>query len=119
MIIFRPHFGETLEESIQLAKEFENEYEMKKYIYSLWNDEEENFSIDDIIIDDKSITKDDRICWEDTKYVTIKRYGDVDYITKYGCPQCIGYCATKYKKINQISNKSKTTHILVKSNKYI
>lgn len=105
MIIFRPHiFGETLEDSMQLAKEFKNEDEMKKYIYNLWNREKENFSMNDIVIDDRLITKDDRIGWEDTRYVSIKRYGDTDYITKYGSSQCIGYCATKYKKLQEVFN---------------
>lgn len=115
MIIFRPHmFGGTLEDSMQLAKEFENEDQMKKSIYNSWNVEKENFSLEDIVIDDRLITKDDRIGWEDTRYISIKRYGDIDYITKYGSPQCIGYCATKYKKITINPSESNDSHILVK-----
>mgnify|MGYP003294219552 CR=1 FL=1 len=70
------------------------------YIQNLQIDIEMN----DIVIDDRLITKDDRIGWEDTRYVSIKRYGDTDYITKYGSPQCIGYCATKYKKLQEVFN---------------
>lgn len=50
-----------------------------------------------IVINDESTVNDGRIGWEDSKYVCVKRMGDEDYIQKYGTPQCIGMCATKYR----------------------
>ena len=34
----------------------------------------ESFNDNDIVIDDRLISNDDRIGWEDTRYVSIKRY---------------------------------------------
>lgn len=100
MIIFRPH-RRMLNEAMVEAKEFETELAMKQYIVEkdkeVWG--RELFSIDDIVIDDSSEVNDDRNGWEDTKYVCVKRMGDEDYIAKYGVPQCIGMCATKYKSL--------------------
>jgi hypothetical protein len=76
------------------AKEFDNENQMKEYIISQWNG---FVSVEDIVIDDKSVVNDDRNGWKDTRYVCTKRMGDEDYIKKYGTPQCIGMCATDYK----------------------
>ena len=53
---------------------------------------------DDIVINRESAVNDDRIGWEDSMYVCVKRMGSEDYIKEYGVPQCIGICATKYKK---------------------
>lgn len=92
MIIFRPHRG-SLADAMAETKEFENEEQMKEYIVKDWNG---YISFDDIVIDDL-VTIDERIGWKDTRYVCTKRLGDEDYIQKYGCPQCIGMCATDYK----------------------
>lgn len=101
MIIFRPHRG-TLDESMAKAKEFDNVEEMKEYIVKLWHESwhgsEELFTVDDIVINEESAVNDDRIGWEDSMYVCVKRMGETDYMKKYGIPQCIGMCATKYKK---------------------
>ena len=32
-------------------------------------------------------------------YVCIKRFGNEDYVEKYGAPQCIGMCATDYPRV--------------------
>lgn len=97
MVIYRPHRG-GLAESMSEKVEFETIVEMKEYIVK--KDFEvcgrPMLSVDDIVIDEK-VTSDDRIGWEDVRYVCTKRYGTEDLIKKYGCPQCIGYCATKYK----------------------
>ena len=100
MIIFRPH-RRLLDEAMAEAKEFNTVEEMKEYIVKLWHEgysgPKELFNAEDIVIDEKSARKDDRIGWEDSMYVCVKRMGDEDYIKKHGIPQCIGMCATKYK----------------------
>jgi calcineurin-like phosphoesterase family protein len=93
MVIYTPHRG-TLADAMKEAKEFENIEEMKKFIVKKWNND---FSENDIVIGDKAI-KDNRNGWEDSRYICTKRMGEENYIEKYGCPQCIGYCATIYKK---------------------
>lgn len=102
MIIFRPNRG-MLDEAMAEAKKFDTVEEMKEHIVKLWHEgwdgPEELFTVDDIVIDEKSAVKDDRIGWEDSMYVCVKRMGKTDYIKKYGIPQCIGMCATKYKKV--------------------
>lgn len=89
MIIYRPHKG-SLANSIKLAEEFNDEQEMKEYIVKQHNNA---FNIEDIVIEDKTYS-DSRIAWEDTRDICIKRCGKDVFIH----PQCIGMCATKYKK---------------------
>lgn len=95
MIIFRPH-RRTLDEAMAEAKEFETEEEMKKYISKDWDG---LIDVEDIVIDSRSVN-DDRIGWEDSRYVCTKRFGNQDNMKLYGVPQCIGMCATIYKKDN-------------------
>ncbi len=103
MIIFRPH-RRLLDEAMAEAKEFGSVEEMKEHIVKLWHEgwggSKELFTADDIVIDENSAVNDDRIGWEDSMYVCVKRMGDEDYMKKYGTPQCIGMCATKYKSQN-------------------
>lgn len=103
MIIFRPH-RRLLYEAMAEAKEFDTVKEMKEYIVKLWHEgwggPKELFTADDIVIDESSAVNDDRIGWENSMYVSVKRMGDEDYMKKYGTPQCIGMCATKYRKTN-------------------
>ena len=84
------------------AKEFDDVEKMKEYIVELWNRKwhgsQKLFTTDDIVINKESAVNDDRIEWEDSMYVCVKRMGSEDYIKEYGVPQCIGICATKYKK---------------------
>lgn len=99
MIIYRPHRG-GLAEALAEAREFETEEEMKQYIleyYKILLPELVPFEIEDIVIDEETVD-DDRCDWHDTRYVCIKRFVDEDYMEKYGCPQCIGMCATDYDK---------------------
>ncbi len=104
MIIFRPHrMGMDIGEAMADAKEFDSVEEMKKYIVKIHeglSGSKELFTTDDIVIDENSAVNDDRIGWEDSMYVCVKRMGDEDYMKKYGTPQCIGMCATKYKAQN-------------------
>lgn len=101
MIIFRPHRA-TLAEAMAEAKEFNSVEEMKAHIVEEWHrgwmGEKELFTAEDIVINEDSVVNDERNGWEDTKYVCVKRIGAEDYIEKYGCPQCIGMCATKYRR---------------------
>jgi len=98
MIIFRPHCGGTISEGIKKAKEFNTESEMKQYVVDDWNAIiNDLFDVNDVVINGESIN-DERIGWEDCRYVCIKRCGDRDYMKLYGVPQCVGYCATKYKR---------------------
>lgn len=92
MIIYRPHRG-GLFEALEEAREFNTIEEMKKFIVEQWRGA---FSEEDIVLGDK-IINDDRIGWEDTRHVCIRRLDKEDYMKKYGCPQCIGWCATIYK----------------------
>jgi hypothetical protein len=92
MIIYRPQRG-SLFDAMAEAKEFKNEAQMKEYIVSQWNG---HILTQDIIIEAEPAC-DDRIGWKDTRHVCIKRLGTEDYLVKYGCPQCIGMCATDYK----------------------
>lgn len=93
MIIYRPHKG-TLVDSMAEAKEFNTIREMKEYIVKEWDS---LFSIDDIVFEN-GIINDDRTGWKDTRYVCITRLGKDDYIKAYAYPQCIGMCATDYKR---------------------
>jgi len=101
MIIFRPH-RRMLDEAMAEAKEFDTVEEMKEHIVKLWHEgwggSEELFTVDDIVISEESAVNDDRIGWEDSMYVCVKRMAETDYMKKHGIPQCIGMCATKYKK---------------------
>ena len=88
MIIFRPHRS-SLDETMKEAKEFDDVEKMKEYIVELWNRKwhgsQKLFTTDDIVINKESALNDDRM-------------GSEEYIKEYGVPQCIGICATKYKK---------------------
>lgn len=86
MIIYRPH-RELLYEALEEMKEFETIDEMKQYISKSY---EGSVQVEDIFLD-KLTVKDDRIGWNDTRYVCTRKLGndDVDEM-------CIGMCATDY-----------------------
>lgn len=106
MIIYRSHKG-SLEESLSFTKEFKTISEMKAYICKTYSKMYKNmgypqpFSEDDIVIQSEEI-HDDRCGWYDTRYVCLKRLGKEDYIKMYGSAQCIGMCATNYKRLNRL-----------------
>lgn len=103
-IIFRPHaMGMLVTDALEKVQEFDDAKKMKEYIVNYWHDGWEGtpkvlFTVDDIVIDEKTAMKEVITGWEDRMHVCIKRLGDEDYIKKHGVPQCIGFCATKYKK---------------------
>lgn len=94
MIIYRPHKG-SFEKSILLAKEYNNEDEMKKDIVKDWG--EDYISIEDIVIYGEP-REEIRSGWKNMRSVCSKRFGNTDNIKEYGVPQCIGFCATEYLK---------------------
>lgn len=94
MIIYRPHRG-SLKDSMDEAKEFTSELEMKKYIINQYS--KGTINIEDIVIDDGNIN-DDRIGWKDSKHICVKRFSNEDFMKEYGISQCIGICATDYKR---------------------
>lgn len=103
MVIFRPHrAGMDILEAMKMAQEFSDEEAMKAHIVESWHEgwggSEKLFTAEDIVIQEEPVMKDDRVGWEDTRYVCVKRMGEEDYIQKHGVPQCIGMCATKYRK---------------------
>lgn len=103
MVIYRPHRG-GLKESLAEAKEFESIDEMKQWIYEhykfVYADlgyKMEPFGIEDIVIEDDA--EDDNRCgWHDTRVVCVKRLLNQEFMEQYGCPQCIGHCATDYER---------------------
>lgn len=99
MIIYRPHRG-GVREAIEEAKEFETIDEMKQYIveYEAKSIRGKLFDIQDIVIVDVHPHNDERIGWRHVKYVCVKRYGNEDYMKKYGSSQCIGMCSEDYDK---------------------
>ncbi len=100
MIIYRPHRG-SLEKSMKEAKEFKSFEELKKYLLEHYKRLVPGivpFETGDIVIDDEDMCDDDRCGWHDTRYVCVKRFFEDDYMEMYGCPQCIGFCATNYEK---------------------
>jgi hypothetical protein len=99
------------------AKEFKDANEMKRYIAEDWQKdwgEQATFSVDDITIDDRTVN-DERIGWEDTRYVCVKRMGD----KVYNIPQCIGMCATKYPIQEKAAPKTQKTTPTGSSNRLI
>lgn len=106
MIIYRPHRG-RLSEAMQEAREFNTEDEMKQHIYeehkryfSKIGFDSAPFEIEDIVIKEDTVINDSRTGWHDTMYVCVNRYGNDDYMEKYGTPQCIGMCARDYERMD-------------------
>lgn len=98
MVIYRPHRGGLLE-SLAEAREFNSFEEMKKYLLEHYQSILPSltpFEIDDIVIDE--VIDDNRCGWHDTRDVCLKRLCEDNYIEMYGCPQCIGMCATDYER---------------------
>lgn len=108
-IIYRTQRG-NLEESMKGAVTFNSEKMMKEFIVNNHNEYmdtigcnaiETHITVNDVVIDDK-VTNDDRIGWEDTRYVCLKKGYGKDYMKEYGCPQAIGYCATIFPETTKI-----------------
>ena len=87
MVKYRPHRG-GLDEAMRLYKEFDTKENMIDFIC---RDYDHMFEPSDVVISE-SQGEDKRIDWKSWRYVCVKRYGDDDYIERYGVPQCIGMC---------------------------
>ena len=99
MIIYRDHSG-SLSDSLKTRIEFDTTEQMKAYLvekYTSLHFGISPFSIDDIVIG-SDVFSDHRIGWNDVRHVCVNRFGDSDYISMYGAPQFIGWCATDYIK---------------------
>ena len=94
MYIYRPHRG-SLDEAMRECKEFETKEEMISYISaeSACLTGKPLYDPQDIIIG-SSVINDYRIGWADCRHVLVKRMGNERFLI----PQCIGWCATEYRK---------------------
>lgn len=93
MYIYRSHAG-SLDEAMKTVREFNTFEELKASIIDEWTviNGIPAFDDSDIVVNEETIN-DNRIGWEDTRAVCVKRiYNEV-----YQHPQCIGWMATKYK----------------------
>lgn len=98
MIVFTPHiFGESIYDGLDEIKEFETIEEMKEYLCNFWGIDN-NITINDIEIGEQIEYKDERLDWEDIRYV---------YLKISDKSRRIGYCTTKYKNLEQTINKLK------------
>lgn len=94
MVIYRP-LRETLAEAMLEAKEFETIDDLKEYLLKYHNANRDIISMEDISITDIG-RRDPRSGWWDVKQVRTNRFGEKDYIARYGVAQCIGEIATTY-----------------------
>ena len=98
MIAFMPHyFGDSIYDRIDDFKEFETIEEMKEYLCNFWNINND-ITKDNIVIDNRLTYEDKRLGWKDTRHVCLKK-GSKSIV--------IGYCATKYKNLEETINRLK------------
>lgn len=98
MIVFMPHyFGESIYDALEQTKEFETVEEIKEYLCNLPN-RLIKINANEIVIDNRMTHKDERLGWEDKRYVCLKKDGE---------ERVIGYCATKYKNLEETINRLK------------
>ena len=92
MIKYRPHRG-GMSEAMEEAKEFDSIDDVKVYVYQQHKElhGKAPFGLDDIVIGE-AVGDDSRIGWKNVRQVCVKRYFADDYMAKYGCAQCIGWC---------------------------
>lgn len=100
-----PHvFGESIDDDLDEIKEFETVEEMKEYLCNLPN-RLIKINANEIVIDDRFSYEDKRLGWQDTRYVCLKKDGET---------RVIGYCATKYKNLEETINKLKQENKIIK-----
>ena len=100
-----PHvFGESIDDALDQIKEFETVEEMKEYLSKYWNINK-RITKDNIVIDDRFSYEDKRLGWQDTRYVCLKQDDET---------RVIGYCATKYKNLEETINKLKQENKIIK-----
>ena len=100
-----PHvFGESIYDALDEIKEFETVEEMKEYLCNLPN-RLIKINANEIVIDDRFSYEDKRLGWQDTRYVCLKQDDE---------ERVIGYCATKYKNLEETINKLKQEYKIIK-----
>ena len=105
MIAFMPYvFGESIDDRLDEIKEFETVEEMKEYLCNLPN-RLIKINANEIVIDDRFSYEDKRLGWQDTRYVCLKQ-DDEERVN--------GYCATKYKNLEETINKLKQENKIIK-----
>ena len=97
-------FGESIDDALDQIKEFETVEEMKKYLCNLPN-RLIKINANEIVIDDRFSYEDKRLGWQDTRYVCLKQDDE---------ERVIGYCATKYKNVEETINKLKQENKIIK-----
>ena len=97
-------FGESIDDALDQIKEFETVEEMKEYLCNLPN-RLIKINANEIVIDDRFSYEDKRLGWQDTRYVCLKQDDE---------ERVIGYCATKYKNVEETINKLKQENKIIK-----
>ena len=97
-------FGESIDDALDQIKEFETVEEMKEYLCNLPN-RLIKINANEIVIDDRFSYEDKRLGWQDTRYVCLKQDDE---------ERVIGYCATKYKNLEETINKLKQENKIIK-----
>lgn len=97
-ILYRDHRG-TLDEAMKTIREYRTVDELKARIAAAYNKLHHDLGYrgDAFVAEDVSISDDlgpdDRIAWPNTHYVCIRRMSDDDFVSRFGLPQAIGFCA--------------------------
>ena len=96
MIVYIPYYSKesSIYDIFDEIKEFESVDKMKEYLCNLPN-RLIKINANEIVIDDRFSYEDKRLGWQDTRYVCLKEAGE---------ERVIGYCATKYKKLQEVFN---------------
>lgn len=97
-ILYRDHRG-ALDEAMKTIREYRTVDELKAGLAAAYNKLHRDlgyrgdaFSAEDVSVSD-DLGPDDRIAWPNTHYVCIRRMGDDDFVSRFGSPQAIGFCA--------------------------
>ena len=112
-----PHRGNNYYSIIE-SKVFDNLDDMFNHIVESTNKEYETIKKEDICVDIGKPFSDERLGWAIEYYVCVTRYGDVNYIEKYHCPQCIGYMTiVDDKDLKEVQEKMEQSTITQKYKK--
>lgn len=99
MIAYVPYYSKdcSVYDIFDEIKEFESVEEMKEHLLKYWNINK-RITKDNFIIDKSLSCENDELGWMDQRMVCIKINGRT---------RVIGYCATKYKDLDETINKIK------------
>lgn len=91
MFIYRPK-KYLLEDAMKEAKCFNSLDELKHYVVEYYSRFcQKVFDAEDLVLDDSSQGDDGRTGWKNDRYICTKRWGEENYIQKYGCAKCVGF----------------------------